>query len=41
MSPGLTHEPFAALKDGRFVYPWHQYYSDNGCIWLANEYHVI
>jgi len=42
MSPGATHIPFAGLgKDGQFVYPWHQYYSDTDCIWMANEFHPI
>lgn len=42
MSPGETHEPFASLDStGNFVYPWHQYYGDTECIWIANEFHVI
>ena len=42
MSPGATHIPFAGLgKDDQFVYPWHQYYSDTDCIWMANEFHPI
>ncbi|MFH1207860.1 MAG: hypothetical protein V1668_04700 [Patescibacteria group bacterium] len=34
MSPGYTHEPFyfSNLK-----YPWHQYYADTDCMWLATE----
>lgn len=41
MSPGYTTTvPFCAIE-GRtnFVYPWHQYYADTDCIWLAIEYH--
>lgn len=34
MSPGNTHEPFYD-KDG--IYPWHRYYTDTECIWLAIE----
>jgi hypothetical protein len=42
MSPGETHIPFASVgEDGQFVYPWHQYYSDTDCIWMANEFHPI
>ncbi len=36
MSPGYTHEPFYD-HEGR--YPWHQYYADTDCIWLATEFH--
>jgi hypothetical protein len=24
-----------------FIYPWHQYYSDTDCIWMANEFHPL
>ena len=42
MSPGDTHIPFASVgEDGQFIYPWHQYYSDTDCIWMANEFHPI
>lgn len=42
MSPGDTHIPFASVDaDGQFIYPWHQYYSDTDCIWMANEFHPI
>lgn len=42
MPPGDTHIPFASVgEDGQFVYPWHQYYSDNDCIWMANEFHPV
>lgn len=34
MAPGYTHEPF---YDQRCLYPWHQYYSDTDCLWLAVE----
>lgn len=36
MSPGITHEPF---YNHRGNYPWHQYYADTDCIWLAIEQH--
>jgi hypothetical protein len=41
MSPGFTTpDPFCEVTgDGQFAYPWHQYYSDSDCIWLAIEYH--
>ena len=42
MGPGMTHEPYASLDEqGGYIYPWHQYYGDTECIWMANEYHVI
>lgn len=34
MSPGLTHDPFYSNTG---EYPWHQYYADTDCIWLAIE----
>lgn len=36
MSPGHTHEPFHSSQGN---YPWHQYYADTDCIWLAIEKH--
>ncbi len=36
MSPGYTHEPFYSIQG---KYPWHQYYADTDCIWLAIEQH--
>ena len=42
MSPGDTHIPFASVdEEGKFFYPWHQYYADTDCIWMANEFHPI
>lgn len=42
MSPGETHIPFAGVDEkGSFIYPWHQYYSDTDCIWMANEFHPL
>ena len=42
MSPGETHIPFASVNEkGEFIYPWHQYYSDTDCIWMANEFHPL
>lgn len=42
LSPGQTHIPFAGVnQDGNFIYPWHQYYADTDCIWMANEFHPI
>jgi hypothetical protein len=34
MAPGMTHEPF---YDHGKKYPWHQYYCDTDCVWLAIE----
>ena len=40
MAPGYTHDPFVHLKStGAPEYPWHRYYSDSDCIWLAIELH--
>jgi hypothetical protein len=40
MSPGMTHVPFAGAEGtGNYVYPWHQYYGDTDCIWMAVEFH--
>ena len=42
LSPGNTHIPFANLdEDGNFVYPWHQYYGETDCIWMAIEFHRL
>ncbi len=41
MSPGYTtFVPFCQVQENqKYVYPWHQYYADTDCIWLAIEYH--
>ena len=41
MSPGYTTSvPFCSVQsNNQFTYPWHQYYADTDCIWLALEYH--
>ncbi len=40
MPPGFTHDPFFTLRsDATFSYPWHRYYSDTDCIWMAIELH--
>ena len=40
MSPGFTHDPFFTLANDRsFTYPWHRYYADTDCIWMAVELH--
>jgi hypothetical protein len=41
MSPGYTTAvPFCeAIGPAQFLYPWHQYYADTDCIWMAIEYH--
>lgn len=35
MTPGFTHEPFCG-DDHK--YPWHRYYAETDCLWLAVEY---
>lgn len=40
MGPGYTHDAFPIVNDdGTFQYPWHRYYSDTECIWMAIELH--
>ncbi|MEW2530632.1 hypothetical protein [Streptomyces sp. NPDC047071] len=43
MSPGYTTpDPFCTIEaDGSYHYPWHQYYADTDCVWLAVEYHRL
>lgn len=36
MSPGYTHEAFYGQG---CAYPWHQYWADTDCIWLAIEFY--
>ncbi len=41
MSPGYTTSlPFCSVESDNFIYPWHQYYADTDCIWMAIEYHL-
>ena len=40
MAAGFTHEPFFKLgADRSFSYPWHRYYADTDCVWMAIELH--
>jgi hypothetical protein len=42
MPPGFTHDPFFALSaDRSFNYPWHRYYADTDCVWMAVELHPL
>jgi hypothetical protein len=42
MSPGYTHDPFFTVANDRtFRYPWHRYYADSDCVWMAVELHPI
>jgi len=42
MPVGFTHGPFFTLADDRsFTYPWHRYYADTDCIWMAVELHPL
>jgi hypothetical protein len=35
-----TPTPFCSITDDyKLVYPWHRYYADTDCLWLAIEYH--
>ena len=40
MPPGFTHDPFFTVgTDASLSYPWHRYYADTDCIWMAIELH--
>jgi hypothetical protein len=42
MPPGFTHDPFFSVENDRsFHYPWHRYYADTDCIWMAIELHPL
>lgn len=42
MARGMTHEPFARLTGPlAWEYPWHRYYADTDCVWLAIEFHPV
>jgi hypothetical protein len=42
MAPGYTHDPFVHLNEaGVPEYPWHRYFSDSDCVWLAIEFHPL
>jgi hypothetical protein len=42
MPVGFTHDPFFSVADDRtFSYPWHRYYADTDCIWMAIELHQL
>jgi hypothetical protein len=42
MPPGFTHDPFFTVASDRsFAYPWHRYYADTDCIWMAVELHPL
>jgi hypothetical protein len=42
MPPGFTHDPFFTVAaDRSFKYPWHRYYADTDCIWMAIELHPV
>ena len=42
MPPGFTHDPFFTVgEEHSFSYPWHRYYADTDCIWMAVELHPL
>lgn len=42
MPIGFTHDPFFTVGDDRtFSYPWHRYFADTDCIWMAIELHPL
>ncbi|WP_420006368.1 hypothetical protein [Arenibacterium sp. LLYu02] len=37
---GATHDPFCRVTgENEWTYPWHRYYADTDCVWLAIELH--
>lgn len=42
MAPGITtSKAFCYINNYQYIYPYHQYYADTPCVWLALEYHPI
>jgi len=42
MPPGFTHDPYFTVGNNRCLsYPWHRYYAETDCIWMAVELHRI
>ena len=42
MPVGFTHDAFFSVADDRtFSYPWHRYYADTDCVWMAIELHPL
>jgi len=42
MPVGFTHDPFFSVADDRTLsYPWHRYYADTDCFWMAIELHPL
>lgn len=42
LAPGQTQPSiFGRWRDGRLLYPWHQYRADTDAVWLAIEYHAL
>ena len=40
MAMGYSHDPFCRVTgQNQWTYPWHRYYADTDCIWLAVELH--
>ncbi|MFY1709405.1 hypothetical protein [Tritonibacter scottomollicae] len=40
LSEGATHDPFCRVTgENQWTYPWHRYYADTDCVWLAIELH--
>ena len=40
MPVGYTHDPFCRVAAANtWEYPWHRYFADTNCIWLAIELH--
>lgn len=40
MAPGITTATsFCHIENSRYIYPYHQYFAETPCVWLALEYH--
>ncbi len=43
LAEGNTHHIFCEVQNNgyTYLYPWHQYYADTDCIWMATELHPV
>ena len=39
--PGASHGPFFTVNGREWTYPWHRYFGDSECIWMAIEFHPL
>jgi hypothetical protein len=39
--PGASHGPFFTVSGREWAYPWHRYFGESECIWMAIEFHPL